>query len=117
MPATTERVSDVWQADRDTDAAVGGDDLEDDIEDRVIDRVALKLGCFRNGDEEHGEDDPPEIMGELGAELLPYEVGAGFARSSSRTTAGASGPGGEDTFECSEGGGALEGRGCGCWEV
>ena len=36
------------------------------------------MGGFGDGDEEDGEDDPPEVVGELAAELLADEVAAGF---------------------------------------
>ena len=39
------------------------------------------MGGFGYGDEEDGEDNPPEIVGELAAELLADEVAAGFGGS------------------------------------
>ena len=36
------------------------------------------MGGFGDGDEEDGEDDPPEVVGELAAELLADEVAPGF---------------------------------------
>lgn len=102
VPPAGEAVVLARQADADADAAVGGDDLEDDVEDGVIDGVGLELGGLGDGDEEHGEHDPPEVVGELAAELLADEVAAGFA------VQGLRGPGeaslGEAAFEaCEEG--------------
>ncbi len=36
------------------------------------------MGGLGYGDEEHSEDDPPEVVGKLAAELLADEIGAGF---------------------------------------
>ncbi len=77
MPRTTKAVAIPGQADADADAAVGGHALEDDVENRKVERVAEELGCFDEGDEEDGQGEPPEVVGELGAELVEEEVGAG----------------------------------------
>lgn len=61
-PAAAEGVGDVRQTDADADAAVGGDDLEDNVEDAVVDRVTVEGARLADGDEEYGEDDPPEIV-------------------------------------------------------
>ena len=78
MPAAGETVVDAGQADADADAAVGGNDFEDDVEDRIVDGIGLELARLGDGDEEDREDDPPEIVGELAAELLADEVAAGL---------------------------------------
>ena len=84
MPAPAKGVGHVWQADGDTDAAVAGDDFEEDVEDRVVDWIAVELGGFCYGDEEDGEDDPPEVVGQLAAELLADKVAARFGSRSRR---------------------------------
>ena len=76
MPAAAEAVVGAGQADADADAAVGGDDFEDDVEDGIGDGVALELARFDDVDEEHGKDDPPQVVGQLPAELLADEVGS-----------------------------------------
>ena len=78
MPPAAKGVCNIGQADGDANAAVAGDDFEEDVEDGVVDGVAFELGGFGYGDEEDGEDDPPEVVGELAAELLADEVAAGF---------------------------------------
>ena len=76
MPAATEAVREIWGADAEADAAVGGDDLEDDIEDGIVDGVALELARLRDHDEQDGQHDPPQVVRQLAAELLPHEVEA-----------------------------------------
>lgn len=113
MPPAGETVILPGKADADADAAVGGDDLEDDVEDGVIEGVGLELAGFGDGDEEHGEDDPPEVVGELAAELLADEVAAGFAVEGLLASGKASV--GEAAFEACEegflwrGGGGIDG--------
>lgn len=82
MPTPAKGISNVRQADGDAYAAVAGNDFEEDVEDGVVDGVAFELGGFCYGDEEDGEDDPPEVVGELTAELLADEVAAGFGACS-----------------------------------
>ena len=78
VPAATEAIRHIGQTDTDAHASVRGDDLEDDVEDGIIDRVALELAGFGDGDEEDCEHDPPRVVRQLAAELLPDEVTAGF---------------------------------------
>lgn len=110
MPTPAEAVRHIREADADADAAVGGDDFEEDVEDGVIDWVALELGGFGDGDEEHGEDDPPDVVGELAAELLADEVGAGFvpAGGESVVVAAGVGVGRQDAPDVAEGVAALK---------
>ncbi len=82
MPTSAKGIRNVRQADGDAHAAVAGNDFEEDIEDGVVDWVAFELGGFCYGDEEDGQDDPPEVVGELAAELLADEVAAGFGSRS-----------------------------------
>ena len=82
MPTPAKGIGNVRQADGDAYAAVAGDYFEEDIEDGVIDWVAFELGGFCYGDEKNGEDDPPEVVGELAAELLADEIAAGFSSRS-----------------------------------
>ena len=82
MPTSTKGICSVWQADGNAYAAVAGDDFEEDIEDGVVDWVALELGGFCYGDEEDSEDDPPQVVSELAAELLADEVAARFCACS-----------------------------------
>ena len=81
MPPATKTIRDIGQTDRNANAAVCGDDFEEDVEDGVGGGVGFELGGFGYGDEEDGEDDPPEVVGELAAELLADEVAAGFSGS------------------------------------
>lgn len=37
------------------------------------------MGGFGDADEEHGERDPPDVVAELGAQLLVHEVAARVA--------------------------------------
>lgn len=76
VPAATEAIRHIGQTDTDAHASVRGDDLEDDIEDGIIHRVALELAGLGDGDEQHGEHDPPQVVRQLAAELLPDEVAA-----------------------------------------
>ncbi len=77
MPGPAETVAIPGDADGDADAAISGHALEDDVEDGEVDGVALELGGFDDGYEEDGERNPPQVVGELTAELLAEEVGAG----------------------------------------
>lgn len=98
MPGATEGVRVPRDAGRDADAAVAGDDcrggvsaihdvasrtrgdgvgehtFENDVEGREDDRIALELARLDHGDEQHRERDPPQIVPELAAQLLPEEV-------------------------------------------
>ena len=74
VPASAEAVIQVWQADADSDAAIGRHDFEDDVEGRIVNRVAFKGGCLGDADEQDCQDDPPEIMGQLRSKLLPHKV-------------------------------------------
>lgn len=76
VPAATEAVRHVGQADADADAAVCGDDLEDDVEDGVVDGVAFELAGFGDGNEEDGEHNPPQVVRQLASKLLPDEIAA-----------------------------------------
>ena len=78
MPPAGKTIRLGRQSDAQPHSAVGGNDFEDDVEDGISDGVAFEGGGFRDGDEEDGEDDPPEVVGQLAAELLPDEVASGF---------------------------------------
>ena len=82
MPAAAKGIRNVRQTDGDAYAAVAGNDFEEDVEDGVVDWVAFELGGFCYGDEEDGQDDPPEVVGKLAAQLLADKVAAGFGSRS-----------------------------------
>lgn len=79
VPRTAEAVGLIWHADTDAHGAVGTDDLEDVVEYAKIDRVALIGARLDHVDEEHGKDNPPQIVRELAAELLPDEIASALA--------------------------------------
>jgi len=89
MPAATKAIRLIRQAGRNTDAAIPAHDLERDVEDGVGDGIAVEVRDLDAGDEEDGEDEPPEIVRQLAADLLSYEL------SASAGGGGASGWGGE----------------------
>ncbi|KAG2001069.1 hypothetical protein GB937_010553 [Aspergillus fischeri] len=76
MPRPAERVIFAWKADADADAAVRGDYLEDNVKGRVGDWILGVVRRLGNGNEQDCEGDPPDVMTELGAELLVDEVAA-----------------------------------------
>jgi hypothetical protein len=55
--------------------AVGGDDLEDNAEDAEARCTGGQAGALDDADEENSEEEPPEIVGELGS-----HVGLDWAR-------------------------------------
>ena len=81
MPRPTKTIGLVRHTDTDAYGTVRADDLEDIIEDAEIDGVALEGAGFNHIDKEHGEDDPPKIVRELTAELLPDEIASALAGS------------------------------------
>lgn len=76
MPGTTERVILPRKPKTNTHTSVSRDDLEDDIECGESHRLGLIVVRLADGDEEHGQRDPPQVMAELGAELMVHEVAA-----------------------------------------
>lgn len=79
MPPARKAIRYIRQPHGEAYGPIGGNDLEDDVEDGVVDGVAFERGGLGDGDEEDGEDDPPEVVRQLAAELLADEVAAGFA--------------------------------------
>lgn len=67
MPVAREAIRGRRQANGEADGAVGGDDLKDDVKGRIRDGIAFEGRGFGDSDEEDGEDDPPEVVGELTA--------------------------------------------------
>lgn len=107
MPTPAETMRHVWKPNGNTHAAVCTDDFEEDVEDGVVDGIGFELGGFGDGDEEDGKDDPPDVMGELAAQLLADEVGAGFLGGGVEVrrvvvVGGAVGVGREDSSDCAE---------------
>lgn len=80
MPATRETIRLIRQAGAQTHGAVGTHGLEDDVERGVRDRMAGEVARLDDADDDDGEGDPPEIVGELGAQLLLDEVQAARGR-------------------------------------
>ena len=76
MPRAAERVARAGESNADADAAVGRDDLEDDVEGGVDHRVVFVIGRLGDGDEENRDGDQPDVVAQLGADLLAYEVTA-----------------------------------------
>lgn len=76
MPRPAERVIFAWKADADADAAIRGDNLEDDVKGRVGDWILGVVRRLGDGNEEDCERNPPDVVAELGAELLMDEVAA-----------------------------------------
>ena len=81
MPRPTETIRVPRHTDADADGAVRRHDFKQNIENRKNDGVAVELSRFDYTNKEDGEGDPPDIMPELAAELLPDEilVGPGVA--------------------------------------
>ena len=78
MPRAAEAIFLIRQADADADTAVPGHDLEDDVEDAEHGRVGLELRALDHHDQEDGKREPPGVVRQLRAELLPHEVGFGL---------------------------------------
>src|SRR4051794_11662565 len=74
MPAAGKAVQLVWQAGTDPHAAVRADRLEYYIEHRVGYWVALKLRGLYYGDKDNRKDNPPQVVSQLGLELLLHEI-------------------------------------------
>ena len=69
VPGAGEAVVVVGDAEGEPDGAVGGDDFEDDAKDAEAGRVGGEARPLSNADEEDGEEEPPEVVGELGADV------------------------------------------------
>ena len=103
MPPPTETIRLARQPRRNPHAAVSRHDFESDVEHAIRDGIAVEIRHLDAGDEEDGEDEPPEIVRELAAHLLADELRAGAGRGRGR---GGEGPAeglcaeGESAFEC-----------------
>lgn len=69
MPGAGEAVVVVGDAEGEADGAVGGDDFEDDAEDAEAGCVGGEARPLDDADEKDGEEEPPEVVGELGADV------------------------------------------------
>lgn len=48
---------------------MGREDFKDDVEDAEAGRVGEQVGPLNDADEEGGEEEPSEVVGELGADV------------------------------------------------
>ncbi len=78
MPSPTKAVRLVRQSRRDPYTSIGGDYFKDDVEDGICDRITVEIPDFDASDEEDSEDQQPQIVCELAADLFAYELGAYF---------------------------------------
>ena len=69
MPGASEAIVVVGNTEGEADSAVGGDDFEYDAENAEAGRVGGEAGPLDDADEEDGEEEPPEVVGELGADV------------------------------------------------
>ena len=74
MPRPTKTIRVPRHTNRNPDCAVRRHDFKQNIEYGEDDGVAVELSRFDYTNKEDGEGDPPDIMPELAAELLPDEV-------------------------------------------
>jgi len=76
MPPTTKTIRLIWQSRANPHTPIPGHHLKCDIKNRVSDGIAIEVRDFNARDEKDGEDQPPEIVRELPADLLPDELRA-----------------------------------------
>jgi len=79
VPRTAERVCFIRQANGDANASVATNNLEDDIENGEHRWIGFELAAFNDHDKENGQRDPPRVMCQLAAKLVPHKIGATLA--------------------------------------
>jgi hypothetical protein len=69
VPGAREAVVVVVDAEGEADGAVGRDDCKDNTEDAEARCVGVQARPLGNADDKDGEKEPPEVVGELGANV------------------------------------------------